>query len=607
MSRVNDANDALDALRRARDAAVTRARAFARGPRAGAGWGRTSARVERAKWVSGTVDDADDANGPPPCVVACGRAGGGGTIARERSWVAGLVPGERFYLEFDRARSFTVEYPARPEAFADDGGTAAAWRRAARETTRRRQLATYALGPDGGVGLCGWSPGEDPDVAFRDGTMRDGDARFETGLCVFTTLAREDASDGAGGSVGTLCQWVRRNMNGERSRSFVDERHVDVQHRFDFEAVPSSWTADECLMEFRAISVVWVEFPGEHALSFEDLYQTEAAMRLNRDPEDPFSWFMFQPTLINFDLLYPSAAPVYSLGVHSVRENRTKDARALMLKILNVLRAQGWLWYRKCLGREDNDLPWRDADLPPFAQQPSGFSYWILHALPGTIGNEFRRLVLLTDDVFVRLSLVWLKLKLELTMPRELVPVTHSCGHVVSYACLMHPTSNSYGLRSPEMSQSSDDNDNVFGNDADRVFSCIFGDPTGGIQRVSVFCPAARFGDDDDTYPNTPPEDIITNVNYDASGPHFSSYTWFVGSFWRAVSCPGCDKHCGFRFLSQEPKTLKESEFFALQDVVTCWDGVNEVDGVDTKDLLRKYFESCGERFDGDSPGTRNA
>ena len=578
---LEDALAALEGLRRARDAASARARAFARGRRAGVLWGASSAS-------SGTEEEDETlATRTPPCVVACGW----GQDDARSSWVAGLVPGELFYLEFDRARSFTVDYPARPETSSADGSGARTFRHVARETVRRRQLATYALGPDGGAGLCGWSPGEDPDVAFRDGTMRQGDVRFETGLCVFTSLSIEDEDDGACGSVGTLCQWIRRNMDGERSRSFVDQTGLSLRRRFACEPVPLSWASDDCLMEFRAISVVWVEFPEEVEL---DLHHSFAYSR------------SFRPSLVNFDKFFSSTAPVYSLGVHSVRESRTKEARALMSKILNLVRAEESLWIRICLvGQQCGEL-WSDDDIPPFAQHPSGFSYWILHVLPGAIGNEFRRLVLLTDDVYTRLSLIWLKLKLELTMPHKLVPVTHSCGYVVSFAGMMDrfKRHNCSGLSNPHTRGHIGFNDSLCKSSVDCAFSRIFGDPEGGMKRVSILaCAAPRYWDDD-AYPNTSPADVLTDVIDPVStGPFDGSYTWFIGSKWRPVHCPGCREHCGFRFSVQNPSVQgviprSECNFFALQDVVTCWDGANEVDGVDTKDLVREYFANSAERFE---------
>ena len=152
-----------------------------------------------------------------------------------------------------------------------------------------------------------------------------------------------------------------------------------------------------------------------------------------------------------------SGFDVYSLGLEVISESRIRDARKLMIRIIEELRE------RAAGGNcddddDDDDDVWRphswneiEETLPRSASHPTKFSFWIIHFVPClALDDDFRWLLLSTDDTVSRLSLILESIKLEKFFWRGAhVPVVHECGHVLTEIRMARPLSSrafgSYG------------------------------------------------------------------------------------------------------------------------------------------------------------------
>jgi hypothetical protein len=347
--------------------------------------------------------------------------------------------------------------------------------------------------------------------AFRDGAVEgeDGEGRRRAGLVTLardetrTTHATREGEDGGRratyGCVGTLCQWIER----------------------------------EDVVEFYAINIVWCEFP-------EDFDATRA-----RDGTEVMG--LFPPVALDDDFA-PSGVKVYTLGVHEMWDNRARESRRLMGKILDFLSESA----RECADAVAwKEAPWRqvvEETLPIGARHPSEFSFWCLHAIPSiALDNDFRWLILSTDDAYSRLSLILSRLRLEVVAPANHVPVTHRCGFVLTMTRMMRQLSN-IDARHGGCAES---NDVV----PTAVRSKIFFNPGGWYDRYAVF---ARDPVDLNGIENQSLRDLWSRSPYDlldrttdvilATQEPSPEFSWFEGYAWLPIACPGCGEQCGFEF-----------------------------------------------------------
>jgi len=478
-----------------------------------------------------------------------GRRGGGSRLeaaprcafAASTSALGGLVPGERF------------EAPTESVAWL--------WRE--RSAARRaRELVAYARdGVEEGRGLEGTRETTTPEDAFRDGALDDGDGgeRRPTGLVVFAldatnaTSSEEEYEPARGatfGCVGTLCQWIHRT-------SFV---------------------------EFRAINVVWCEFPDDFDVTTAQenvLNSFNSEMRL------------FPPIAFD-DVFAPSGVNVYTLGVHKMRDNRVRDSRRLMGKIFDYLSESKREFTDAVAWKEEALRQVVEESLPAGARHPSEFSWWCLHAVPSiALDTQFRWLVLSIDDAYSRLSLILSRLQLEAVMPPNHVPVTHECGFVLTTTRMMRQFSNIDGFHTDSVEL----RDSV----PTAVRSKIFFNPGGWYDRYAVF---ARNTVDLSTVENeslrelwsTSPYDLLdrtTDVVLDIDEPN-PEFSWFEGYAWLPVVCPRCGAQCGFGFFPDDARDSLAwsgkdwppngapppgAAFFALSGIDTVWGGNHDDEG----------------------------
>ena len=286
------AKEAMDAHAERIRGALTRARGYDRGRRGGG-----------VEW---------DPLHRPTCVMV-----------DVKSALRGLVPGEMFFAPRLAVEGFTT--------------------RAGSRETRTGQLVAYARSIDRGYGLEGWDGTEDPATAFRDGAADVVDGRGEpdrvdTGLVVFTgdashcSVAQDLDDDVVGlpgaykrgraatfGGVGTLCQWMFRNQNGNPTRRANAEDDAFMR---------TCGADDPDVVEFRAISLVWCGFPAD----FDFQESTNRIVRRYGDVSLIPSVWLDTDVCSGFD--------VYSLGLEVISESRIRDARKLMMCSLLVRASQ---------------------------------------------------------------------------------------------------------------------------------------------------------------------------------------------------------------------------------------------------------------------------
>ena len=500
----DDADDDADARRRRagveRDA-TTCARARATYEATAAGMRRRARAYDRAR-RGGGIPWADGS--APEVALVDGRSG-----------LGGLVPGERFYAphldvwEITHGRSLEAASQAlNPGVFT--------YISAVLGEQARVTLLAYARGPDGGFGLEGWRPGENPSECFRDGKVRVGGEEFDSGLCIFYAL--DSSSTRRRSGVGTLCQWIKRNQMGQRTlvRGNIEEDDDDEE---DLDVLVAK--QDPSLIEFRALSVVWVELP---ALPPNRSWSTSSVFQTRLPCGQIMSYKDFAHHYRELNAEPPS---VYQLGVHTAQEGRMAEARKLMSKILENLRCTRERQvpppgtHESALNAWDLDWEKIEETLPPFAQHPSGFSYWILHVMPMAIENDFRHLVLSTDDVLLRLQLIFERMELQPRSMQVFAPLQHHCSAVscVAEARMVRFMSNAWTWER--------------GHELFPVVcaSRIMVAPGGGFERWVVV--AGKKND--------------VRVIHSA-GSYHPDYTWFQGYAWRAVSCRDCSTFIGFHF-----------------------------------------------------------
>ena len=513
------AKEAMDAHAERIRGALARARGYDRGRRGG-----------------GVAYDPRDR---PTCV-----------ITDVKSALRALVPGEAFYAPRRAVERFTVG--------------------AANGETRARQLVAYARSIDRGLGLEGWdeTSGEDPATAFRDGaaSVVDGGgapARMDTGLVVFTgdashfTVAQDLEVLGAAGEpgayqrgraavyggVGTLCQWMFRNQNGHPTRRANAEDDAFTR---------TCGADDPDVVEFRAVSLVWCGFPAD--FNFRESTNRADAHRSNEPTR------LTPPAWLDTDVC--SGLDVYSLGVETISESRIRDARKLMSKIMEALRLRDADGNRD--GDDGDDDAWRglswdeiEETLPRGARHPTKFSFWIMHFVPCcALDDNFRWLLLSTDDTVLRLSLILERIKLEKFFWRGAhVPVVHECGHVLTETRMARPlASHAFGSYGRSRAHEDEGGEKF----PSSVITRVLFNPTGFYSRYCVFASDppkstdveeslrdvwARYED----FLGRSSLDYTTNV-YVENDVSYGDYSWFKGYKWCPVTCPRCECSCGFRF-----------------------------------------------------------
>ena len=512
------AKEAMDAHAERIRGALTRARGYDRGRRGGG-----------VEW---------DPLHRPTCVMC-----------DVKSALRGLVPGEMFFAPRLAVEGFTT--------------------RAGSRETRTGQLVAYARSIDRGYGLEGWDGTEDPATAFRDGAADVVDGRGEpdrvdTGLVVFTgdashcSVAQDLDDDVVGlpgaykrgraatfGGVGTLCQWMFRNQNGNPTRRANAEDDAFMR---------TCGADDPDVVEFRAISLVWCGFPAD----FDFQESTNRIVRRHGDVSLIPSVWLDTDVCSGFD--------VYSLGLEVISESRIRDARKLMIRIIEELRE------RAAGGNcdDDDDDVWRqhswneiEETLPRSASHPTKFSFWIIHFVPClALDDDFRWLLLSTDDTVSRLSLILESIKLEKFFWRGAhVPVVHECGHVLTEIRMARPLS-SHAFGSYGRSRAHEDEDGE--KFPSSVITRVMFNPNGYYSRYCVF--ASDPAKAKDVKEGEPLRDLwagyedfhersfldyTTDVCIE-NGISHSDYSWFKGYKWCHVTCPGCEEICGFEFSRDE-------------------------------------------------------
>ena len=488
-------------------------------------------------------------------------------ITDVKSALRALVPGEALYAPRRAVERFTVG--------------------AANGETRARQLVAYARSIDRGLGLEGWDEtrGEDPATAFRDGAASvvaggGAPARMDTGLVVFTgdashfTVAQDlDVLGVVGvpgayqrgrsaiyGGVGTLCQWMFRNQNGHQTRRANAEDDAFTR---------TCGADDPDVVEFRAISLVWCGFPAD--FNFRESTNRADAHR----DDEPIATRLTPSAWLDTDVC--SGLDVYSLGVETISESRIRDARKLMSRIIEALRA------RDAGGNRDDDgdgddawrgLSWDEIEetLPRGARHPTKFSFWIMHFVPClALDDDFRWLLLSTDDTVSRLSLILERIKLEKFFWRGAhVPVVHECGHVLTETRMARPLA-SHAFGSCGRSRAHDDEGGE--KFPSSVITRVLFNPNGFYSRYCVFASDppkstdveeplrdvwARYED----FLGRSSLDYTTDVYVENDVSH-GDYSWFKGYKWCPVTCPRCECSCGFRFSRDDnpvasPSPLRE-------------------------------------------------
>ena len=522
--------------------AEERVRNYSRGERSGLRWGTEEGQKGRKYEHFATTKAA-----APPIVMSCDSPLQG---------LGGLVPGERFYAPVEKVDELTRQWPADVSEYSGIefplGLQATHSEDALRGFVRQQQLVTYARGPDSGFSLEGVREGEDPEWCFRGGELEMVDGTtFKTGLVVFMRDPTHlmDMTPGVcqgtkHGGIGTLVQWIARNEDG--SPTSLEDNY------------PAPALQAKNMIEFRAISIIWCELPSGF-----DLTAARQAYFLHR-------WSSEDTGIAN--CWYGRNIPdwnIYSLGIYSRQDSRVRESRKVMTKILEKLRSVTHKFTEHVLWPEQT---WEETEnsLPKFALHPSGFSYWVLNQIP-CFDSKFRWLVMSVDDTCSRLNLIREYLCLQDKMPRNNIPVTHICGHVLTSTRMLRPFSNTCGFLTCR-------EDHVF---PPKVMSRILFNPSGDYGRYCLVASAPI-----DEKHAAEPVDAYEMMTQDAATDVFvrtnrasTEYTWFEGFGWDAVQCPRCTWHAGFRFTPQPQSSVNSDEnaqqakFWCLHEIDVNWGG----------------------------------